>query len=221
MMSVGDRHHKTALYEQFARVGKALASGKRLELLDLLAQGERDVASLATAADLGVTTASAHLQTLRQANLVTTRRDGTRILYRLAGRDVADLYAQLRDVAQSHLPDVEAARTAYLGEDGGQPVTRDQLQRLATSTTVTVLDVRPREEYTACHIPGAVSIPLDELTDRLAELPDDAQIVAYCRGAYCVLAHDAVRLLASHGRHAARLADGMLEWRLAGLPVAA
>jgi rhodanese-related sulfurtransferase/DNA-binding transcriptional ArsR family regulator len=221
MMGVGDRDRKNALYEQFARVGKALASGKRLELLDLLAQGERDVASLATAAGLGVTTASAHLQTLRQANLVTTRRDGTRILYRLAGRDVAGLYSRLREVAQSHLPDVEAARVAYLGADGGQPVTREQLQHLAKTTTVTVLDVRPREEYAAGHIPGAVGIPLEELADRLAELPDEGQIVAYCRGAYCVLAHDAVRLLTAHGLTANRLADGMLEWRLADLPVAA
>jgi rhodanese-related sulfurtransferase/DNA-binding transcriptional ArsR family regulator len=219
MMSVGDRDRKTALYDQFARVGKALASGKRLELLDLLAQGERDVASLAVAAGLGVTTASAHLQTLRQANLVTTRRDGTRVRYRLAGRDVADLFARLREVAQSRLPDVEAARRAYLGEDGGEPVTRDQLRRLTSTTAVTVLDVRPREEYAAGHIPGAVSIPLDELADRLAELPDNGQVVAYCRGAYCVLAHDAVRLLAAHGRPARRLADGMLEWRLADLPV--
>jgi rhodanese-related sulfurtransferase/DNA-binding transcriptional ArsR family regulator len=217
---MGDRERKTALYDQFARVGKALASGKRLELLDLLAQGERDVASLAEAAELGLTTASAHLQTLRQANLVTTRRDGTRVLYRLAGTDVADLYARLRDVAQSHLPDVEAARVAYLGDDGGQPVTRDELQRLARSRRVTVLDVRPREEYAGGHIPGAVSIPLDELADRLHELPDSRQIVAYCRGAYCVLAHDAVRLLTTHGRNAVRLADGMLEWRLAGHPVA-
>jgi rhodanese-related sulfurtransferase/DNA-binding transcriptional ArsR family regulator len=208
------------LYEQFARVGKALASGKRLELLDLLAQGERDVASLAAAADLGLTTASAHLQTLRQANLVTTRRDGTRILYRLAGADVAQLYARLRDVAQSHLPDVEAARVAYLGADGGEPVTREQLQKLARRRLVTVLDVRPTEEYEGGHIPGAVSIPLDELAARLAELPDGGQIVAYCRGAYCVLAHDAVALLRRRGRRAQRLADGMLEWRLAGLPVA-
>lgn len=218
---MGDRGHKTTLFDQFARVGKALSSGKRLELLDLLAQGERDVASLATAAGLGMTTASAHLQTLRQANLVTTRRDGTRILYSLAGPDVADLYAQLRDVAQSHLPDVEAARRAYLGEDGGRPVTRDELQRLGKTTPLTVLDVRPREEYAAGHIPGAVSIPLDELADRLAEIPDDGQIVAYCRGAYCVLAHDAVRLLRAHGRDATRLVDGMLEWRLADLPVSA
>jgi rhodanese-related sulfurtransferase/DNA-binding transcriptional ArsR family regulator len=219
MRRVGDRDRKTTLLEQFARVGKALASGKRLELLDLLAQGERDVASLAAAADLGVTTASAHLQTLRQANLVTTRRDSTRILYRLAGRDVADLYARLRDVAQSHLPDVEAARRAYLGDDGGQPVTREQLQQLAKTSNITVLDVRPAEEFAAGHIPGAVSIPLDELADRLAELPDDSEVVAYCRGAYCVLAHDAVRVLTAHGRTATRLADGMLEWRLADLPV--
>jgi len=217
---VGDRDRKIALFDQLARIGKAVASGKRLELLDLLAQGERDVASLAAAADLGVTTASAHLQTLRQANLVTTRRDGTRILYRLAGRDVADLYVRLRDVAQSHLPDVEAARLAYLGDDGGRPVTRDQLQQLTKTSTVTVLDVRPVAEYAAGHIPGAVSIPLDDLADRLAELPDDGQIVAYCRGAFCVLAHDAVRLLSAHGRSASRLADGMLEWRLADLPVA-
>lgn len=221
MMALGDREHKTALFDQFARVGKALASGKRLELLDLLAQGERDVASLAEAADLGMTTASAHLQTLRQANLVTTRRDGTRILYSLAGRDVADLFARLRDVARSRLPDVEAARIAYLGADGGRPVTRDELRHLAKTGAVTIVDVRPRDEYAAGHIPGAVGIPLGELADRLAELPGDGQIVAYCRGAYCVLAHDAVRLLRARGRDAARLADGMLEWRLAGLPVTA
>jgi rhodanese-related sulfurtransferase/DNA-binding transcriptional ArsR family regulator len=218
-MALADREHKTALFDQFARVGKALAAGKRLELLDLLAQGERDVASLAAAADLGVTTASAHLQTLRQANLVTTRRDGTRVLYTLAGQDVADLFARLREVAQSHLPDVEAARVTYLGQDGGRPVTREQLKRLVKTTAVTVLDVRPHEEYTAGHVPGAIGIPLDELADRLAELPDDGQIVAYCRGAYCVLAHDAVRLLRAHGRDASRLEGGMLEWRLADLPV--
>jgi rhodanese-related sulfurtransferase/DNA-binding transcriptional ArsR family regulator len=215
---VGDRDRKNSLFDQFARVGRALASGKRLELLDLLAQGERDVASLAAAAQLGLTTASAHLQTLRQANLVTTRRDGTRVLYRLAGSDVAELYARLREVARSHLPDVEAARVAYLGEDGGQQVSRDELRRLMKTGMVTVLDVRPAEEYAAGHIPGAVSVPLEELADRLPELPD-GQVVAYCRGAYCVLAHDAVRHLLAKGRDARRLADGMLEWRLADLPV--
>jgi rhodanese-related sulfurtransferase/DNA-binding transcriptional ArsR family regulator len=216
---MGDPVRKAELFDGFAQVGKALASPKRLELLDLLAQGERNVEALARAADLGVTSASAHLQILRQANLVTTRRDGTRICYRLAGRDVAELLARVREVAHSRLPDVEAARLAYLGPDGGQPVTRAELAGLTATGQVTVLDVRPPEEYAAGHIPGALSVPLDELTDRLGEVPADGQIVAYCRGAYCVLAHDAVRLLAAHGRAARPLADGMLEWRLADLPV--
>lgn len=216
---MGDRAAKNALFEQFARVGKALGSGKRLELLDLLAQGERTVESLAGAAELGLTTASAHLQTLKHAHLVTTRREGTKIYYRLAGGDVAALYALVQSVAAAHLADVEAARTAYLGPDTEQ-VTREELLRRVESGSATVIDVRPREEYTAGHIPGAVSIPLDELAERLAELPTDHEIVAYCRGAYCVFSHDAVRLLTAHGRTARRLADGMLEWRLADLPVA-
>jgi rhodanese-related sulfurtransferase/DNA-binding transcriptional ArsR family regulator len=218
---MGDSANKAALYEQFARVGKALASGKRLELLDLLAQSERSVDALARAAGLGVTSASAHLQILRQANLVSTRRDGTRVLYRLAGPDVADLYARLRTVAHTHLPDVQTARVTYLGHEvGSEPVGRDELLRRAAAGDVTVLDVRPAEEYAAGHIPGAVSIPVEVLAHRLAELPLEAEIVAYCRGAYCVLAHDAVRLLVARGRRARHLADGMLEWRLADLPVA-
>ncbi|OLT43770.1 ArsR family transcriptional regulator [Saccharomonospora sp. CUA-673] len=216
---MGDRDAKTALFEQFARVGKALGSGKRLELLDLLAQGERTVESLARAAELGLTTASAHLQTLKQANLVTTRRDGTKIYYRLAGDDVAALYALVQAVAVEHLVDVEAARAVYLGPET-EEVTREELLRRVHSGGATVIDVRPREEYTAGHIPGAVSIPLEDLAERLAELPLDQEIVAYCRGAYCVFAHDAVRLLTAAGRPARRLADGMLEWRLADLPVA-
>lgn len=215
---MGDRVAKTALFDQFARVGKALASGKRLELLDLLAQGERTVDALARAAELGLTTASAHLQILKQANLVSTRRAGTKIYYRLAGADVAALFALVRSVANTHLPDVEAARTAYLGPDIEQ-VTREELLHRA-NTGITVLDVRPREEYLAGHIPGAVGVPLGELSARLAELPADQEIVAYCRGAYCVLAHDAVRLLTAAGRPARRLVEGMLEWRLADLPVA-
>jgi rhodanese-related sulfurtransferase len=216
---MGDRGAKTALFEQFARVGKALGSGKRLELLDLLAQGERTVESLARAAELGLTTASAHLQTLKQANLVTTRRDGTKIYYRLAGDDVAALYALVQAVAGEHLADVAAARAAYLGPET-EEVTREELLRRVQSGDATVIDVRPREEYAAGHIPGAVSIPLDELAERLAELPLDQEIVAYCRGAYCVFAHDAVRLLTAQGRPARRLTDGMLEWRLADLPIA-
>jgi rhodanese-related sulfurtransferase/DNA-binding transcriptional ArsR family regulator len=218
---MGDSANKAALYEQFARVGRALASGKRLELLDLLAQSERSVDALARAAGLGVTSASAHLQILRQANLVRTRRDGTRVLYRLAGLDVADLYARVRTVAHTHLPDVQTARVTYLGHEvDSEPVGRDELLRRAAAGDVTVLDVRPAEEYAAGHIPGAVSVPVEELAHRLAELPLEAEIVAYCRGAYCVLAHDAVRLLVARGRRARRLADGMLEWRLADLPVA-
>jgi rhodanese-related sulfurtransferase/DNA-binding transcriptional ArsR family regulator len=216
---MGDRDAKTALFDQFARVGKALGSGKRLELLDLLAQGERTVEALARAADLGVTTASAHLQTLKQANLVTTRREGTKVHYRLTGADVAALFALVRTVASEHLPDVQAARDVYLGPDTEQ-VTREELLSRVRSGRVTVVDVRPREEYAAGHIPGAMCIPLDELPNRLADLPTDQEIVAYCRGAYCVLAHDAVRLLTAHHRNASRLADGMLEWRLADLPVA-
>jgi rhodanese-related sulfurtransferase len=216
---MGDREAKTTLFDQFARVGKALGSGKRLELLDLLAQGERTVDALARAAELGLTTASAHLQTLKQAKLVATRREGTKIYYRLAGDDVAGLYALVRTVAGEHLPDVEAARAAYLGPDTDE-VTRDELLHRVRSGDATLIDVRPAEEYAAGHIPGAVSIPLEELAERLAELPADQEIVAYCRGAYCVLAHDAVRLLIAQGRPARRLTDGMLEWRLADLPVA-
>ncbi|MGB5112806.1 MAG: metalloregulator ArsR/SmtB family transcription factor [Mycobacterium sp.] len=216
---MGDRTAKNALFGQFARVGKALASGKRLELLDLLAQGERTVDALARASELGLTTASAHLQTLKAANLVTTRREGTKVYYRLAGIDVAQLLALMRTVASTHLPDVEAAACAYLGP-GTEQVTRSELLDRIKTGQVTVIDVRPREEYDAGHIPAAVSVPLDELADHLADLPADHDIVAYCRGAYCVLAHEAVRMLAERGHTAMRLTDGMLEWRLAELPVA-
>jgi rhodanese-related sulfurtransferase len=217
--AVGDRESKNALFDQFARVGKALGSGKRLELLDLLAQSERTVDALAREAELGMTTASSHLQILKQASLVTTRRDGTKIYYRLAGEDVAALFALVRTVASDHLPDVQAARAAYLGPETEQ-VTREELLHRVRTGQVTVIDVRPREEYMAGHIPGALCIPLDELPHQLADLPADQEIVAYCRGAYCVLARDAVRLLTAQGHTARSLTDGMLEWRLAELPVA-
>lgn len=220
---MGNATHKAELFEQLARVGKALGSGKRLELLDLLAQGQRSVADLAMAAGIALTTTSAHLQILKQAGLVATTRDGTTIRYRLADLDVAALYAQLRTVAAAHLPDVDAARARYLGVTDGpdtEQIGRAELLRRAQAGQVVVLDVRPTPEYIAGHIPGAVSIPLDELPDRLAELPADAEVVAYCRSAYCVLAHDAVRLLTAYGRRAVRLAEGMLEWRLADQPVA-
>jgi rhodanese-related sulfurtransferase/DNA-binding transcriptional ArsR family regulator len=219
---MGDRESKDRLFAEFARVGKTLGSPKRLELLDLVAQGERSVDALAATAGMSVTLTSAHLQTLRRAGLLAVRRDGTKAHYRLAAPDVAALYAALRDVAAAHLPDVAAAAASYLGTDldSVDEIDRDSLLALARARRVTVLDVRPAVEYTAGHIPGAVSIPLDQLADRVAELPADTEIVAYCRGAYCVLAHDAVRLLTAEGRAARRLDDGMLEWRLADLPVA-
>ncbi|MFI2507207.1 ArsR/SmtB family transcription factor [Streptomyces sp. NPDC018972] len=210
---------KAQLYDAFAASGKALASGKRLELLDLLAQGERTVDALAKTAGLNLTTASAHLQTLKQAGFVATRREGVRIHYRLAGDDVAELFALLRKVAERHQAAVPAARDAYLGEDDGAEVTREALKSRIEAGDVVVLDVRPAEEYLAGHIPGAVSIPVDELTDRIDELPEHTEIVVYCRGEYCVLAHDAVRLLNDRGRRAIRLNDGMLEWRLSRMPV--
>jgi rhodanese-related sulfurtransferase len=218
---MGDPARKAELFDAIAVTGKALSSGKRLDLLDLLAQGERSVDALARTAGLGLTTTSAHLQTLRQAGLVATRRDGTRIYYRLAGQDVAALYALLQQVARDHQAAAGQARTAYLGPDDTDQLTRQELLDRVRAGTATVIDVRPAAEYAAGHIPGAVSLPLDELQARLAELPDGAEIVAYCRGANCVLAHDAVRLLTARGRAARRLADGMLEWRLDGLPVAA
>jgi len=219
---MADRTAKIELFEQYARVGKALSAPTRLDLLDLLAQGERTVDALARAAGVGVSTASMHLQTLRAAGLVRTRKEGTSVHYRLSGDDVAGLYANLRDVALAHLADADRAAVAYLGgDDAGEAedVPREELLRRARSGQVVVLDVRPRHEYAEGHIPGAVSVPVEELEQRLAELPADVQVVAYCRGAYCVLAYDAVRLLTRHGRSARRLREGMLEWRLAGMPV--
>jgi len=213
---------KTALLAQFARVAKALGNPARLELLDLLAQAERSVDELARAAGMPVGNTSAQLRALHAAGLVASRRDGVRIFYRLAGEDVAALYRALREVARDHLPDAEAARAAYLGvEEPAEPVSRGELLRRVTAGDVLVIDVRPAAEYAAGHITGAASVPLDDLAARLDTLPADAGIVAYCRGAYCVLARDAVRQLRASGWDARHLADGMLEWRLDGLPVEA
>jgi rhodanese-related sulfurtransferase len=217
---MGEMARKAELFEQLARVGKGLASGKRLELLDLLAQCPRGVAELAAAAGLGMTSTSAHLQTLKHAGLVTTSREGTTIRYRLADPDVAALYIQLRAMAAARLPDVDAARRGYLGAEDTEEIGREELLRRAAAGEIVVLDVRPSPEYAAGHIPGALSIPFDDLPGRLAELPAEVEVVAYCRGPYCVFAHDAVRLLTAQGHRAVRLSEGMLEWRLAGHPVA-
>jgi rhodanese-related sulfurtransferase/biotin operon repressor len=216
---MAERAAKEALYDEFAAVGKVLGHPKRLELLDLLAQGPRSVEDLAGAASLGMSTCSAHLQTLREAGLVDTRREGKRIFYSLAGDDVAGLWEFLRRVAQAHRPHTEVARRAYLGPEDTEALGTDELLRRLHSGDAVVLDVRPGPEYAGGHLPGAIHIPLEELADRLSELPRDREIVAYCRGQYCVLAHDAVRLLNAAGHRATRAADGVLEWRVAGLPV--
>ena len=213
------REAKHAVFEQFARIGKALSSATRIELIDLLAQGERPVDSLARATGTNLTTVSAHLQALRQAHLVTTRREGTRIFYRLAGPDVAELYLQVQRLAENHLPDLPAVREAFLGPEDVEQIDREELWRRARQGTVTVIDVRPPEEYAGGHLPGAISVPLDQLADRLADLPTGTEVVAYCRGPYCVLSYAAVRLLRDRGWPARRLADGILEWRAADLPV--
>lgn len=215
---MGDRVAKDALFAQFAAVGKALGNPKRLELLDLLAQGPRSVDELASAAEVGVSTCSAHLQTLREAGLVETRREGRRIYYSLASDDVAGLWDHLHQVAQRHRPHTELARRTYLGtEDTAAVDTPELLRRLEAGATV-IVDVRPGPEFAGGHLPGALHIPLEQLNERLGELPRDKEIVAYCRGRYCVLAHDAVRLLTANGLNARRAADGVLEWRVRGVP---
>lgn len=210
-----------ALFEGFAQLAKGLAHPKRLELLDLLAQGERAVDGLASAAGLHVSTASALLQTLHRAGLVERRRDGSRVLYRLSGDDVAELLALLRSVAQRRVAGVELARHALLDRDDAPvvEVRRGELLERAQTGKLVLLDVRPAEEFAAGHIPGARSIPVHELTERLDEVPEDAEVVAYCRGEFCVMSRDAVELLRRHRRRATVLAEGMLEWRAAGQPI--
>jgi len=213
---------RTEVFDRLAIVGKAFSSARRLEIIDLLSQGERTVEAIARATGLGVSTASAHLQVLKGAHLVTTRRDGTRIHYRLAGDDVAALYSGLGAVARNRSADVERARVGYLGGSGApdvEEVTREELAERLALGAVTVLDVRPHEEYLAGHIPGALSVPFGDLPARVATLEPSSDVVAYCRGAYCVMASDAVRLLRAEGRRATRLEDGLLEWRVAGFPV--
>lgn len=215
-----DRVAKDALNEQFARIGKAFASPRRVEILDLLAQGERSVEALATRAEVGVGLASAHLQVLRRAGLIVARRDGTRIFYRLAGDDVYRLLAAVRKSATDRLAETDRAARAYLGDaDPLEPVSREELLERVKVGDALVLDLRPVEEYRAGHIAGALSLPLEELEARLAELPAGIEIVAYCRGPFCALAPQGVTLLRRRGLRARRLEDGFPEWRLAGLPV--
>lgn len=213
---------KAALHRQYARIAKALASPKRSELLDLLCQGERSVFELATAAGMRGANTSAHLQVLQRAHLVETRKEGTKVFYRLAGDEVARFYLSLRDLARMRLAEVRlTAQDFFESPDQLEPVTQSELVRRLRRDQITVLDVRPVEEYHAGHIKGAISLPLSTLRRRLGELPRDREVVAYCRGPYCVLAPHAVEILRAAGFRARRLAEGFPEWRLAGLPVAA
>ncbi|MGH3298756.1 MAG: ArsR/SmtB family transcription factor [Trebonia sp.] len=219
---MNEHERKMALFEQFARVSKALANPARLELLDLLAQGERSVEDLAGTAQMKVSNTSAQLRMLAGAGLVASRRDGVRIFYRLADHAVTELVSQVQGFAAGRLAEVEQAARGYLGDVAAlEPVAQDELSRRMRDGQVLVLDVRPAAEYAAGHIPGAVSVPHDQLAARLAELPGGTDIVAYCRGRYCVFAPDAVRLLRARGFSARPLKGGLPDWRLAGLPVTA
>ncbi len=210
-----------ALHEQLARIGKAVASPRRIELLELLCQGERSVDALAQATKMTVTNVSQHLQELRTARLVDRRREGTRIYYRAADERVCRFVTELGAVARARLPEVERSAWELIGESGElEPLTRADLLRRMRRGEAIVVDVRPSEEYESGHIRGALSIPLDHLARRVRELPKTKLIVAYCRGPYCVLAPQALALLRARGFRARRLEDGLPEWRAAGLPIA-
>jgi rhodanese-related sulfurtransferase len=219
---VGSASSKTRLYDGFAAVGKALSSGRRLELLDVLAQGPRSVERLAAEIGQGVANTSSHLQVLLGAGLVTTERDGNRVVYALAGAAVEDLWAALRAMTQAHAAALDRLAFEYLGDRSElETITRaDLAERLQHVPRPLVLDVRPAAEFLAGHVPGAVSVPPDELPTRVRRLPTADDVVAYCRGSYCIYADDAVRALRRRGVRAARLEDGFPEWRRAGLPVA-
>jgi rhodanese-related sulfurtransferase/DNA-binding transcriptional ArsR family regulator len=215
------REFKDPLYAHFARIGHAASSPKRIELLDLLAQGEKTVEALAVQAATPIKNTSAHLRVLREARLVETRRDGTYVLYRLADDDVLVFLRALQTLARRRLAEVEQVTQRYLtSRDELAPVTLDELRRLVREGEVTVLDVRPQDEYDAGHIPGALSVPVAELERRLGELPKRKEVIAYCRGPWCVYSVEAVELLRRHGYRARRTDDGLPDWRAAGRPVA-
>jgi rhodanese-related sulfurtransferase/DNA-binding MarR family transcriptional regulator len=217
---VADRAAKDALFDGFAGVAKALASGRRAEIVDVLAQGERSVEEIALELGQSVANTSQHLQQLLRAGLVRTRRDGTRIYYALAGPRVAALWAAVRDVAAEHVAELDGLAAAYLGDRSQlASLTRAELVERMRTGDVLVIDVRPEPEFHSGHIAGAVSVPIGELTRRLRGVPKDRQVVAYCRGPYCVFADDAVRALRRRGYRAARLEDGYPEWAGAGLRV--
>jgi rhodanese-related sulfurtransferase/DNA-binding transcriptional ArsR family regulator len=218
---VTGRQAKDALYAQFSRLGKAVSNPKRIELLELLAQANRSVEELAAASGMDFPNTSAQLQVLSRARLVEGRRQGKRVIYRLADESVTRFLAALRDLSRSRLAEVEqVARDYFEARDHLEPLGSADLMRRLEDPGTLVIDVRPAEEYAAGHIPGALSVPLGELKARIAQLPPAAEIVAYCRGPYCVLAPQAIEILRRAGLQARRLQEGFPEWRLAGLPIA-
>ena len=211
---------KTQLYQQIARVAQALASDARLQILECVAQGERSVDSLAAMTGLSVANTSKHLQALRQSGLVQARKEGLRVYYSLAGDDVVALISALRSVAEHRVAEVERLVRLWLAHrDEMEPVPATELLERAKKGLVTVLDVRPPEEYAAAHIPGAINVPLEKLEGFLSRLPKRKEVVAYCRGPYCLMSFEAVEKLRKRGLRARRLANGLPEWRAAGLPV--
>jgi rhodanese-related sulfurtransferase/DNA-binding transcriptional ArsR family regulator len=214
------RDFKDRLYGEFARIGKAIASPHRLEIVEILAQGERTVESIAAETGLSVANTSRHLQQLRQAQLVLARRDGLFVHYRLSGPEVVGLVLALRVTAEQHLAGVDRVVGDFFGDRNGfEPVTPDELTRRMTNGEVVVLDVRPEQEYAAGHIAGARSMPVSDMSKRLDELASDAEYIAYCRGPYCVYADEAVAMLRANGRRAQRLTEGYPEWWFEGRPV--
>lgn len=221
MYTMDNRSLKDLLYEQVSRVGKALASPKRLEILEMLAQGEKAVETVASDVAIDVKLVSAHLKALKEARLVESRRDGKRILYRLTGQDVAVLGVSLRHVAEEHLVELRLALQQMMADPQRLvQVGRKELLAQAKRGDVIVLDVRPAQEYDTAHLPFARSVPLTELSHRLAELPRNVEIVAYCRGPFCLMSDEAVRLLKQRGFKARKTFDGVSEWHAAGLPLA-
>jgi len=215
-----DSNFKHELFSHFARIGKALGNGNRLELLEFLAQGERSVEALSKVAGLSIANTSQHLQHLRQSGLVLARKEGLRVFYRLSGDDVVNIMDNIRLLSERHIADVERLINTYLTvKDSLEPIKRAELIERVRDGLVTVVDVRPSDEFDAGHVAGAINIPIDELEQRMNELGENKEVIAYCRGPHCILAFDAVAQLREKGLNARRLEDGFPEWKTSGFPV--
>lgn len=209
-----ERNFKDRVYSQLARVGKSVSSPRRIELLELLTQAPRSVAELAEATDMSVANTSQHLQTLREARLVETERDGNKVIYDLASEEVAEFFVSLRNLAEQRLAELDAAATEYFADSPGGEVDADEVWKRIEEGEVTVVDVRPEDEYESGHIEGAISIPIDDFEEHVDKLTDDDEVVVYCRGPYCTMAANAVETLDRHGIEAVRLREGYPDWKL-------